>query len=400
MRPSNDEHPETLAAAEALKKALNAKVEALNAKEEALKDALVACVTKIGGDTGTAQFGIYNGSDTTANALKDALKELKDEKKSLNAQLEEVQKRLTLLAQAPPQAQYVQLEQRLQHGARALSLRQKILSILENNLAFNESIVADRDDYVIKAVFQSETAADLASRQIATCAWTISNNLLSVFCETESISPPASLRKTLAANYDPRDAPDRKPFDEVYNNPSSPTSSASSLHSKLDTCEIENESPIRSGWFERMGKTADVNWARLKPKKSCAPSEQVDKANRLILPSGLHAAMDADPPEVTFSYLGEEIVDGKLHLILKARFTKPSALDYWVSAFNSAITIDSTSCQCKIFLHPNPERFKRFLEYRVSYNERRQAALYARETAEASDMDIEDTQTTHATDSD
>ncbi|KAJ9438870.1 hypothetical protein DIPPA_10493 [Diplonema papillatum] len=100
MRPSNDEHPETLAAekkalnakVEALtaeKKALNAKEEALNAKEEALKDALVACVTKIGGDTGTAQFGIYNGSDTTANALKDALKELKDEKKSLNAQLEE-----------------------------------------------------------------------------------------------------------------------------------------------------------------------------------------------------------------------------------------------------------------------------------------------------------------------
>ncbi|KAJ9443208.1 hypothetical protein DIPPA_18142 [Diplonema papillatum] len=100
MRPSNDEHPETLAAD---KKALNAKVEALNAKEEALNDALVACVTKIGGDTHTAQFGIYNGSDTTANALKDALKELKDEKKSLNAQLEEVQKRLTLLAQAPPQ---------------------------------------------------------------------------------------------------------------------------------------------------------------------------------------------------------------------------------------------------------------------------------------------------------
>ncbi|KAJ9443210.1 hypothetical protein DIPPA_18149 [Diplonema papillatum] len=173
MRPSNDEHPETLAAE---KKALNAKVEALNAKEEALnakeealnakvealKDALVACVIKIGGDTGSAQFGIYNGSDTTANALKDALKELKDEKKSLNVQLElrnaqleslnaqlvEVQKRLTLLAQAPPQAQYVQLEQRLQHGARALSLRQKILSILENNLAFNESIVADRDDYL------------------------------------------------------------------------------------------------------------------------------------------------------------------------------------------------------------------------------------------------------------
>ncbi|KAJ9435990.1 hypothetical protein DIPPA_14020 [Diplonema papillatum] len=149
MRPSNDEHTETLAAenakvealnakVEALtaekkaltaeKKALNAKEEALNAKEEALKDALVACVTKIGGDTDTAQFGIYNGSDTTANALKDALKELKDSLKdkkkslnaqleslnvqleslnvqlqSLNAQLEEVQKRLTLRAQAPPQ---------------------------------------------------------------------------------------------------------------------------------------------------------------------------------------------------------------------------------------------------------------------------------------------------------
>ncbi|KAJ9443101.1 hypothetical protein DIPPA_27462 [Diplonema papillatum] len=128
MRPSNDEHTETLAAenakvealnakVEALtaeKKALNAKEEALNAKEEALKDALVARVTKIGGDTDTAQFGIYDGSDTTANALKDALKELKDSLKdkkkslnaqleSLNAQLEEVQKRLTLRAQAPPQ---------------------------------------------------------------------------------------------------------------------------------------------------------------------------------------------------------------------------------------------------------------------------------------------------------